>query len=201
MQFTLAQVTTLYFGGTLGGAGSIDSDLTVHDGGIIEPGITTGSFSAGSADFQAGSELSIEIASLENFDQLLLSQTLAIAPAATLNITILDGYAPNVGDEFKVLDFDSSTGVFETISTPSLNSGLAWDLSRLQDQGIISVVAGNSNFLLGDCDLDGFVNFLDISPFISILSTGGFLNEADINQDDDVNFLDISPFISILSGN
>ena len=55
--------------------------------------------------------------------------------------------------------------------------------------------------LLGDCNFDGIVNFLDISPFIGILSAGSFLEEADVNQDGVVNFLDISPFIGILSGN
>ena len=54
--------------------------------------------------------------------------------------------------------------------------------------------------LLGDVNLDGFVNFLDISPFISVLSTGGTLAEADVNQDGAVNFLDISPFIGVLAG-
>ena len=55
-------------------------------------------------------------------------------------------------------------------------------------------------FLLGDTNRDGIVNFLDIAPFISILSAGGFLEQADINGDGQVNFLDISPFIGILSG-
>lgn len=54
--------------------------------------------------------------------------------------------------------------------------------------------------LLGDVNLDGLVNFLDISPFISVLSTGGFQAEADIDLSGDVNFLDITPFIAILSG-
>ena len=54
--------------------------------------------------------------------------------------------------------------------------------------------------LLGDVNRDGFVNFLDISPFISRLSNGEFQLEADVNQDGDVNFLDISPFIGILAG-
>jgi len=52
--------------------------------------------------------------------------------------------------------------------------------------------------LLGDCNLDGVVNFLDISPFIELLFSGAYLEEADINQDGDVNFLDISPFIDVL---
>ena len=53
--------------------------------------------------------------------------------------------------------------------------------------------------LLGDVNLDGVVDFFDISPFISILSLGGFQTEADIDQSDKVDFLDISPFITILS--
>ena len=54
--------------------------------------------------------------------------------------------------------------------------------------------------ILGDINLDGNIDFLDISPFISILTSGGFQLEADINQDDAVDFLDISPFIGVLLG-
>ena len=53
--------------------------------------------------------------------------------------------------------------------------------------------------LLGDVNLDGNVNFFDVSPFISILAAQGFLPQADINEDGTVNFLDISPFIVLLS--
>ena len=53
--------------------------------------------------------------------------------------------------------------------------------------------------LLGDVNVDGVVNFLDISPFIAILSVGGFQEEADIDQNTTVDFRDISPFIELLS--
>ena len=43
------------------------------------------------------------------------------------------------------------------------------------------------------------MDFLDISPFISVLSAGGSQVEADVNRDGSVNFLDISPFILLLS--
>ena len=56
-----------------------------------------------------------------------------------------------------------------------------------------------SSFLLGDVNQDGIVNFLDISPFITQLSVGTFLAEADIDGNGVVNFLDISPFIILLS--
>ena len=55
--------------------------------------------------------------------------------------------------------------------------------------------------LLGDCNLDGVVNVFDVSTFISFLSTGDYLEEADMNQDDTVNVFDVSLFIAALSGN
>ena len=54
--------------------------------------------------------------------------------------------------------------------------------------------------LIGDVDLSGGVDFLDISPFIAILSSGAFQAEADCDGSGAVDFLDISPFIAILSG-
>ena len=54
--------------------------------------------------------------------------------------------------------------------------------------------------LLGDVNRDDIVNFLDISPFIMLLTPGGTPQaEADTNEDGSVNFLDISPFINILA--
>ena len=57
-----------------------------------------------------------------------------------------------------------------------------------------------SDAILGDCNLDGFVNFLDIAPLIGFLTSGGYLEQADCNEDGVVNFLDIAPFITILTG-
>ena len=54
--------------------------------------------------------------------------------------------------------------------------------------------------LLGDVNRDGIVNFLDISPFIAVLSSGESQAEADIDGNTFVNFLDIGPFITLLSG-
>ena len=64
----------------------------------------------------------------------------------------------------------------------------------------IQVAGVVSDFLLGDVNRDGIVNFLDIAPFIGVLTGPGDQAEADINQDGIVNFLDIAPFIGILTG-
>ncbi len=55
------------------------------------------------------------------------------------------------------------------------------------------------SFILGDVNLDGAVNFLDISPFLAILTRGSFQVEADIDRNNEVNFLDIAPFVRLLS--
>ena len=57
----------------------------------------------------------------------------------------------------------------------------------------------NLAIVLGDCNQDGDVNFLDIQSFISILSAGDYLAEADITGDGLVDFLDIAPLIEILA--
>jgi len=63
----------------------------------------------------------------------------------------------------------------------------------------LAVVSSDPAVLIGDCNQDGVVNFLDITPFIADLSAGGELEESDINEDGAVNFLDIVPFIALLS--
>lgn len=74
-----------------------------------------------------------------------------------------------------------------------------------------NIVASNSSLsfvvdssagpcLLGDVNLDGAVNFLDIAPFIGLLTNATFQCEGDTNEDSVVSFLDIAPFIDILAG-
>jgi hypothetical protein len=67
-----------------------------------------------------------------------------------------------------------------------------------QPHGVLTFVA--PTVLLGDVDLSGTVDFLDITPFIGVLSGGTFQAEADCNESGGVDFLDITPFIAILSG-
>ena len=54
--------------------------------------------------------------------------------------------------------------------------------------------------LLGDIDSSGTVDFLDISPFVSLLTTGDFQAQADFDGNGMVDFLDISPFVGALTG-
>ena len=54
--------------------------------------------------------------------------------------------------------------------------------------------------LPGDVNCDGFVDLLDVQPFVDLLTGGGFNSKADINQDGVVDLLDVGPFVDILTG-
>ena len=69
----------------------------------------------------------------------------------------------------------------------------------LTDQELDGLFAIADPALLGDVNLDDAVTFADIFPFIQILSNSSYQNEADFDQNGFVNFLDISPFIVALS--
>ena len=101
----------------------------------------------------------------------------------------------------------------------NVDSALQFDLLTTNATGIrrldlFSNVVGNdvwdnlaftvmtqSNFELGDVNRNGMIDFLDIAPFITLLSSGDYQFEGDVDQNGFVDFLDIAPFIALLSGN
>jgi hypothetical protein len=54
--------------------------------------------------------------------------------------------------------------------------------------------------LLGDLNLDGEVNGLDVDPFVDVLLNGPYQPEADMNEDRRVNGLDVDPFVASVIG-
>ena len=77
------------------------------------------------------------------------------------------------------------------------------DSNTLDELRILTAAASieiPNKFALGDIDRNGEINFFDISPFIALLSGGGFQFEADINGDGFVTFLDIAGFVAALAG-
>ena len=177
--------------------------------GINNPSISNGNFDLigdgnDSADFNPGETLTFTFDQAVQFTSIELESVIAEDSFDVL----VDGVAvlETTGDDSFIDDLGGLTGL--TIAAGSeitfaVDGILAPDLTDLPSTSIrietftVEIVGST---LLGDVNLDGTVDFLDISPFIAVLSGGIDQAEADCNEDGEVNFLDISPFISILSG-
>ena len=46
--------------------------------------------------------------------------------------------------------------------------------------------------------MDGAIDFLDIGPFVELVTAGIFQAEADCDGNGEVNFLDIPPFVDAI---
>ena len=141
---------------------------------------------------QAGSQLtaSLDLTSVDTIPQnsfLTFSEPLFSGLAADDSVDLAVGGTP------------TQLGIGSTEFTFNASDE---DLPGAQPQTlrlIVNYEVINSAVLLGDANINGVVNFLDVAPFIGILSNGDFLAQADCNQDGEVNFLDIASFIDILS--
>ena len=109
-------------------------------------------------------------------------------------VIFVNDFSPESGDEFDLLDFGAFINNGLSFDLPDLCAGLQWDTSDFVSEGILRV----SGLLLGDVNLDGAVDLLDVTPFIELVANGVFQPEADINQDGAVNLLDVAAFIDLL---
>ena len=117
----------------------------------------------------------------------------------------------NIKDPF-VVDGQLVINEFQTFSFPITGTGSQLTLTlnyntnggpepiAIDNVSVTSGGGGGPSVLIGDVNLDNTVSFLDIVPFVALLTTNMFQAEADINGDNMVTFLDIGPFVDILTG-
>ena len=111
---------------------------------------------------------------------------------------VLVGDNDDMGGMQSEVTFDVTAGTCYKFRVGGSRSSLS--ISDGSEGNIVLSGSFNGGVLLGDVNLDGVVNFLDIPSFISVLTIGGFQAEADLDQSGSTNFLDISPFIALLTG-
>ncbi len=71
--------------------------------------------------------------------------------------------------------------------------------NSVADGSLIMVVPAQA-CLIGDVNLDGFVDLLDVAPFVLAIGGSVFSCEADANKDGVVDLLDVATFVAVLSG-
>jgi hypothetical protein len=124
----------------------------------------------GNSTFTATSTLQIELGGLiagSQFDKLI-AETLSLD--GTLQVVLIDGFAPQLGDTFDIFDFDALEAPrFDTISLPELTGRKTWDTSSLYTDGLIAVIAMRP----GDTDDDRDVDGDDYHAFLATFGNAG----------------------------
>ena len=170
-------------GAILGGHGHIDGAVVVQPGGIFSPGASPGTLSVDSLTLEPDAILAIEIGGTTpgtQYDQVDVSGQLALD--GKLQISLLGGYTPHVGDTFHILQSGSLSGSFAAVESPNLGASMAVIASGLSKGGSLTVI----ELLPGDFNFDGHVNAADIPAMLAALTdlknykTTNGLNDANL---------------------
>jgi T5SS/PEP-CTERM-associated repeat protein len=177
---TLVGDTT--FTNTVGGQGGFFGPGTAVFAGGLSPGSSPGTMTLESDVALASTNtLLIELAGIESgqFDRLVTESELTFG--GTLQVTLLDGFVPSLGQAFDVFDAASFAGMFDSMVLPALAGGLSWNTERLYADGVLSVAS--AVLLPGDYNNDGHVDAADYTVWRDMLGSTGADLAADGNGD------------------
>ena len=124
--------------GILGGTGTVRAPVEVLTGATLAPGASMGTLTISNSLVLAGVTLMEVNPTSHSNDQVRGVST--ITYGGNLTISNLGGSFAN-GDTFKLFDAVSYGGQFENVQPQQPGPGLIWDLSRLNVNGTLSVVA------------------------------------------------------------
>ncbi|MHC4717852.1 MAG: PEP-CTERM sorting domain-containing protein, partial [Planctomycetota bacterium] len=178
----------LEFTGTVSGVGSFGGD--VHFSGVYSPGLSTAAVEFdGNVSFASGSTVRIELGGREpgsQHDQLNVAGLAELD--GTLDISLINGFVPAVGDEIEVLTCGSRSGRFAAVEGWHLRNGLA----------LVTLNEEMEFFLhctyMGDATLDGQVGIADLAALADNygLTIGAAWGRGDFNVDGIVGIADLA---------
>jgi hypothetical protein len=146
--------------------------------GTFSPGLSPVHLTAGNLAFGATNSLVMEIGGVapgSGYDQIQATGSLDLG--GTLVVTLIDGFAPQLGNQFNLFDWNSVLGIFASLQLPALVGNLSWNTSQLYTAGILSVVAG----VPGDYNQDGKVSAADYTVWRNNLGSVASLPNDDTN--------------------
>jgi autotransporter-associated beta strand protein len=142
--------------GTLSGVGSITAPVAIETVGTLSPGDNAiGTLSiADTLTLSGTNQMDLnKTNSILSSDLITNVTTLTLGGTLQLNIT---GNALANGDSFKLYSAGSITGSFASIEPATPGTGLAWDTSALDSQGILKVKnSGSSGPTIGAVSVSG----------------------------------------------
>ena len=121
-----------------------------------------------------------------------------------LGLIAADKFFPGLdfSDSGDLYAFSDSTdgAVFSIPAFHICGEGVLQSITGIQLGGITSFTSIELEFVLGDVNLDGIVDLLDVAPFVAIIQSGEFVSQADTNLDCEVDLQDVASFVALLTG-
>ena len=137
-------------GGTISGSGTIVGGAA-NAAGTLAPGTSSPSVSNGAIAFSntasgtyaqsATGQFAVKLGGTAagQFDSASASGAVTLGSA--LNVTLINGYTPAIGDSFTILSAASVTGTFSTSNLPALPAGSGWKITYNPASVVLSVVS------------------------------------------------------------
>lgn len=126
--------------GVLRAAGVVNGSIA--NAGTLAPGNSPGTLSiTGDYTQDASATLAMELGGTtmgSGYDHLAITGLATLS--GTIQVELYNGYQPQMGATFDLLDWGSIDGTFAQVTLPGLQPGLSWDTSNLYTRGELSVV-------------------------------------------------------------
>ena len=135
-------------GAILNGTGTLTvSGITFTQSGIINPGESAGNLTVtGNLPNTSSAVINIELGGVvqgTEYDKLTVSGSATLD--GTLNITLINGFQPQLGNTFTIMTYGSFAGAFDTITGLDLGGGLVLE-PTFNSTSVVLEVVGATGF-------------------------------------------------------
>ncbi len=159
----LDTAVTVNSGGALGGDGNVQA-TTVQSGGVLSPGNSPGTLTAGSLSLATGSTFHEELGGTtagSQYDQTVIpAGGSVVLDSPTLDISFLPGFLPTVGQQFTIINNRSGSGIIGAFRQGSTytSDGFIVGINYTGGAGhdvVLTVLASAVTFLKQDTTTQG----------------------------------------------
>jgi hypothetical protein len=181
-------------------AGTVIGDVENNDYLLPSTGAGTNEFYV-DGDFTQSSSgmLRVRLGGLypiTDFDRLRLSGHATLG--GTLQVLLIDGFTPAIGDSFRVVIYSGGhTGEFSTMSLPALPSDREWDVNYYA--GMLQLDVVEAQECPGDLDGDNDVDLSDLAQLLANygMTSGATYEDGDLDGDGDVDLSDLAALLAV----
>ncbi|MBN2296420.1 MAG: autotransporter-associated beta strand repeat-containing protein [Pirellulales bacterium] len=164
--------------------------------GTYSPGLSPADVMVSDIAFTDASTLNMELGGMNPGSEYdVLHATGSIDLDGTLEMSLINGFTPSIGNTFTIMTFDSVSGEFDTYQNMLLGNGLFLEPTFTPSTMVLIV----KHAIDGDANVDGTVDVSDLGILATNYGTGGghVWEQADFNGD---GFVDVSD-LGILATN